>query len=333
MRRADANRYPAEFSGGQKQRIGIARALALQPKILALDEPVSALDVSIQAGIINLLLDLQDRFGLAYLFVSHDLSVVKHLAHHVAVMFKGKIVEQGDGDQVFSNPQNEYTRSCWPRFRNRNRTTAKVGRMMLRRFAAAALVVGLTITGCSSGEQQAPPAGGNAEVGKTNDINPQDPATLRQGGNLRLALTEYPSNFNSLHIDGNQADSGAMLRATMPRAFRVASDGSMTVNTDYFTDVELTSESPQVVTYTINPKAVWSDGTPITWEDIASQINATSGKNKDFRIASPNGADRVEKVTRGVDDRQAVVTFAKPFSEWRGMFAGNTMLLPKSMTC
>jgi peptide/nickel transport system substrate-binding protein len=204
--------------------------------------------------------------------------------------------------------------------------------MMLRRFAAAALVAGLTITGCSSSEQQAPPAGGNAEVGKTNDINPADPATLRQGGNLRLALTEYPSNFNTLHIDGNQADSGAMLRATMPRAFRVASDGSTTVNTDYFTNVELTSESPQVVTYTINPKAVWSDGAPITWEDIASQINATSGKNKDFRMASPNGADRVEKVTRGVDDRQAVVTFAKPFSEWRGMFAGNTMLLPKSMT-
>jgi ABC-type glutathione transport system ATPase component len=109
MRRADANRYPAEFSGGQKQRIGIARALALQPKILALDEPVSALDVSIQAGIINLLLDLQDQFGLAYLFVSHDLSVVKHLAHRVAVMFKGKIVEQGDGDQVFTDPRDEYT--------------------------------------------------------------------------------------------------------------------------------------------------------------------------------------------------------------------------------
>ncbi|MEB4212295.1 ABC transporter ATP-binding protein [Mycobacterium sp. 94-17] len=111
LRRADAVRYPAEFSGGQKQRIGIARALALQPKILALDEPVSALDVSIQAGIINLLLDLQDRLGLSYLFVSHDLSVVKHLAHQVVVMHDGAIVEQGDSRRVFADPQHEYTRA------------------------------------------------------------------------------------------------------------------------------------------------------------------------------------------------------------------------------
>ncbi|BBY25158.1 dipeptide ABC transporter ATP-binding protein [Mycobacterium stomatepiae] len=110
LRYADAARYPAEFSGGQKQRIGIARALASQPKILALDEPVSALDVSIQAGIINLLLDLQEQFNLSFLFVSHDLSVVKHLAHQVVVLYRGAIVEQGDGDEVFTNPRHEYTR-------------------------------------------------------------------------------------------------------------------------------------------------------------------------------------------------------------------------------
>jgi peptide/nickel transport system ATP-binding protein len=110
LRHTDASRYPGEFSGGQKQRIGIARALALRPKILALDEPVSALDVSIQAGILNLLLDLQQELGLSYLFVSHNLSVVKHLAHQVVVMLRGAIVEQGDSDEIFSRPQHEYTR-------------------------------------------------------------------------------------------------------------------------------------------------------------------------------------------------------------------------------
>jgi peptide/nickel transport system ATP-binding protein len=109
LRHTDASRYPAEFSGGQKQRIGIARALALRPKILALDEPVSALDVSIQAGILNLLLDLQQELGLSYLFVSHNLSVVKHLAHDIVVMLRGAIVEQGDSDQIFSRPKHEYT--------------------------------------------------------------------------------------------------------------------------------------------------------------------------------------------------------------------------------
>lgn len=110
LQRSDAGRYPAEFSGGQKQRIGIARALALKPRILALDEPVSALDVSIQAGIINLLLDLQQEFDLSYLFVSHDLSVVKHLAHRVAVLNRGTIVEYGDCDDVFTNPRHDYTK-------------------------------------------------------------------------------------------------------------------------------------------------------------------------------------------------------------------------------
>lgn len=165
-----------------------------------------------------------------------------------------------------------------------------------------AVVASLVVAGgCSSGKRDVPSAGGNAELGSTSDINPQDPATLqKKGGNLRLALSSFPSNWNTLNIDGNEADTGSMLRPTMPRAFVIAADGSMKVNNDYFTNVELTGTDPQVVTYTINPpKAVWSDGTPITWEDIASQINATSGKDKNFAIASPNGSDRVASVTRG----------------------------------
>ncbi|BBY14760.1 ABC transporter family substrate-binding protein [Mycolicibacterium litorale] len=205
--------------------------------------------------------------------------------------------------------------------------------MTLRRVLSAALVGTLLLAGCSGGDQEgAPPPGGEAAVGTTNDINPQDPATLRDGGNLRLALTGFPPNFNTLHIDGNLGELGSLLRPTMPRAFVISPSGETTVNHDYFTNVELTGTDPQVVTYTINPKAVWSDGTPITWEDIASQINAQSGKDKAFLIAAPNGTERVASVTRGVDDRQAVVTFAKHYADWKGMFAGNTILYPKSMT-
>jgi oligopeptide transport system ATP-binding protein len=104
------NRFPHEFSGGQRQRIGIARALALGPKLVFCDEPVSALDVSIQAQIVNLLDDLQDEMGLTYVFVAHDIGVVRHISDRIAVMNKGKIVETGDADQVCENPRDAYTK-------------------------------------------------------------------------------------------------------------------------------------------------------------------------------------------------------------------------------
>ncbi|MFE6922710.1 ABC transporter family substrate-binding protein [Nocardia sp. NPDC057663] len=203
-------------------------------------------------------------------------------------------------------------------------------RSMTTRLAIPLVVVSLIAAGCGSGKDSSPT--GEAALGTTNDINPKDVSELRDGGNLRLSLSALPQNWNALHTDGNDAQIAGVLRPTMPRAFATNASAELSVNTDYFTDVSLSSTDPQQVTYTINPKAVWSDGSPITWEDISSQANALSGKDKSYLIAIANGFDRVEKVERGVDDRQAIITFDQHYADWRGQFAGNSFLYPKSVT-
>ncbi|KXF52060.1 hypothetical protein AXA44_11585 [Rhodococcus sp. SC4] len=199
------------------------------------------------------------------------------------------------------------------------------------RLAVSFLAIGLILGGCGGSDTGGVEAG-SGSIGTTNDINPHDPSELRDGGNLRLALSGFPPNFNTLSNDGNDTEIGAMLKPMMPRAFSTDASGALSVNHDYFTDVALTGTDPQQVTYTIDPKAVWSDGTPITWADIQSQAAALSGKDKEFLIANTSGFERVDRVERGVDDRQAVITFAEPYAEWKGQFAGNSMLYPKSVT-
>ncbi|MRH86204.1 ABC transporter family substrate-binding protein [Nocardia sp. SYP-A9097] len=198
-----------------------------------------------------------------------------------------------------------------------------------RGCAALVLAAGLALAACSGGDT-APT--GTGSLGSTADINEHSRDDIRDGGDLRLAMTSFPANWNTLQIDGNDGEVADMIKPLMPRSFETDAAGNLSIDHDFFTDVQMTSTSPQVVSYTINPKAVWSDGSPITWEDIAAQANALSGKDKRFLIAISNGFDRVAKVERGADDRQAIITFDKPYADWKGQFAGNSMLYPKQVT-
>ncbi|MEV0356018.1 ABC transporter family substrate-binding protein [Nocardia sp. NPDC050697] len=197
------------------------------------------------------------------------------------------------------------------------------------RWVIPLLAAGLVLGGCASPDD--PAAEGDATLGSTSDINPRDPAELRDGGNLRLAITALPQNWNPLHTDADGTVS-SIVRPTLPRAFVTDAAGALSVNTDYFTSVELTGEQPQRVTYTIAPDAVWSDGTPISWRDLAAQAGALSGRDPRYLIKMTNGFDRVAKVERGVDDKQAILTFDEHYADWRGQFAGNTFLMPESVT-
>ncbi|MGW5551362.1 ABC transporter family substrate-binding protein [Nocardia beijingensis] len=205
--------------------------------------------------------------------------------------------------------------------RNRRRQARTVITRALTVGTALALLVG-----CGSGGSEVK-SGSNA-IGSTNDINPREPSEVRDGGNLRLAITGFPATFNSHHVDSD-GDLAEVVDWTLPSPITADAAGELSVDHNFFTDIALTETNPQRVVYTINPKAVWTDGSPITWEDLRSQAAALSGRDTAYRVAATQGYSRVAKVERGADDRQAIVTFAQHYAEWRGLFS---QLYPKEST-
>jgi peptide/nickel transport system substrate-binding protein len=193
-----------------------------------------------------------------------------------------------------------------------------------RRLAVGAVAMALLLTACGGGGGAGDEGGGLAGADEqqrgVNDINPVAREQVRDGGDLRWPIDALPDNFNINHVDGNLVDNREIVEALMPGAFVREADGTVSLDEDYFTSVELTSTAPQVVTYTINPAATWTDGTPLTWRDLQAQWQALSGTNPAYLPADTAGYDSVASVERGADDKQAVVTFATPYAEWRAMY-------------
>ncbi|MFT4395302.1 ABC transporter family substrate-binding protein [Gordonia lacunae] len=191
------------------------------------------------------------------------------------------------------------------------------------------VVVGMALTaalvaGCSSTSDTA-----ETSSAQSQDINAQNVESLRDGGELRIPVDALPTNYNPLQVNGARVVTWQLAEAILPSAFRDGADGKHVLAKDFFSKIELTSESPQVVTYTIADGAAWSNGRALDWEDLRSQVDALSGENPAFEGYSSVGYSAVESVTRGDSDQQAVVTFAEPFAEWQGLF---NLIVPREVT-
>lgn len=196
--------------------------------------------------------------------------------------------------------------------------------MRIRSTTVLALVTAFALTACGGGAG----GGGGAPVVAPdelqqgqNDINPVPRDQVRDGGDLRWPLDQLPDNFNRNHIDGTLEVNSEVVSALLPFSHRTLPDATVEVDSDYFTSIELTSTEPQTVTYTIRPEATWDDGTPITWRDLQAQWQVMNGSDPAFQVSSTTGYEDIASVERGVDDKQAVVTFARVFSEWRSLFS------------
>ncbi|MFE3542164.1 ABC transporter family substrate-binding protein [Nocardia sp. NPDC059177] len=197
--------------------------------------------------------------------------------------------------------------------------------MRFRRAAIPLLALTLALGGCGTDPaiETAP-----SDIGATSDINPRPRDEVAEGGNLRLAIPNFPPTFNGAHIDADGYVS-EVISWTLPGTLTSDAAGNLEVDHNYFTSIELTGTDPQRIVYTINPKAVWSDGSPITWADLRSQVNALSGRDTAYQVAATQAYSSVGTVERGVDDRQAIVTFAEHYAEWKGLF---NPLFPQQVT-
>ena len=200
----------------------------------------------------------------------------------------------------------------------------------MRRSKLVALVaaLGLISVACGGGGGSKKEGGESTggETGGTSatayDINPVARDKVNEGGTMQWPLTEIPPNLNYHHIDGTLRDTSDVVSALMPSMFTFDAESTALVQKNYLESAELTAKEPkQVVTYKFNPKAVWSDGTPIGVADIEAQWKAQSGTNPEFKISSANGYEQIESVTKGADDREAIVTFKQPYVDWKGLFS------------
>ena len=198
-------------------------------------------------------------------------------------------------------------------------------RIARRQPVAAVLCLLLLGAACSGGGGGSKSeSGSSSSKGSTagNDIVPTDRADLADGGKLTWPIDTFPSNFNLNELDGALADGASVMGALMPGMFNIDPSATPVVNTDFASSAVLTATSPkQIVTYKLNPKATWDDGTPITVADFQAQWKALNGQNHDFLVASTNGYENIESVAKGADDKEIVVTFAKPFVDWQGLFS------------
>jgi len=193
----------------------------------------------------------------------------------------------------------------------------------IRRFAVVAAIAMLPVISASV------PASAAKGDGNGPDVNEQPVAKLKKGGTFVWAINNIPDNFNTSTIDGNTADTSYIMGATQPGFFSVDKTGALVVDTNYASKVELTSKKPQVVTYTLNPKAVWSDGKPVGLADFVGMWKANNGTNEAYESVSTTGYEDIASVKAGKSKNQVVVTFSKIYADWQGLFGG---LLPASLT-